>query len=111
MLVSSGEDEEVTAKKFKTYLGTLRIRAEIVLVSIDDRDQQSRGNFSTWVNSLILSKRSPQTAVTFLQLSDNIEKAMGLIKPQNEVLSTASSMLADVGPTVLVHGLQNIISR
>lgn len=111
MLVSSGEDEEVTAKKFKTYLGTLRIRAEIVLVSIDDREQQSRGNFSTWVNSLILSKRSPQTAVTFLQLSDNIEKAMGLIKPQNEVLSTASSMLADVGPTVLVHGLQNIISR
>ena len=106
--VLPGQDEDMTIKNFKIFLRTLRIQAEILLVTVDYISQSDRNHFSTWVNSLILSKKSPQTIVTFFQLSRDIEKAIELIHPE---CNDHPSILADVGPAVLAYGLKNVISR
>ena len=107
--ISAGADEEAIGQKFRHYLTTLRIKSEVILVRIERQPMQNNTEFAAWVNSLLLSRHLPSSLVTFLQLPPSIATSMDLIRPKSS--QPTPSILADLGPCVLAHGLRNVISR
>ncbi|CAG5105719.1 Oidioi.mRNA.OKI2018_I69.chr1.g2392.t1.cds [Oikopleura dioica] len=105
--VAPGTDVTAAQKSFKTYFMELRINAVLVLVTVEyNQLELMDDDYVSWVNSLILSKKSGQTGVTFLQLPNTVDTCMGFISPEKG----SASYLADLGPVVMTWGLKNVIS-
>lgn len=81
--VAPGTDVIAAQKSFKNYFMELRITAVLVLVTVEyDQLELMDDDYVSWVNSLILSKKSGQTGITFLQLPNTVDTCMGFISPE-----------------------------